>query len=66
MKSTFTCALLIGLLLTTIQAQDKPPKPEEAAAAERAQGVAETTITNAPSPAPKSDAAPDTNLLVAA
>ena len=66
MKSTFTCALLIGLLLTTIQAQDKPPKPEEAAAAERAQGAAETTITNAPSPAPKSDAAPDTNALATA
>ncbi len=64
MKSTLTFVLLIGLALATGRAQEKS-KSEATAATESAQSAAVTASTNAPSPAAKSDAAPDTNLLAA-
>lgn len=65
MKSPFTCVLLIGLLLMSGQAQDTPQKPQQTAAAEPAPGAAATAVTNAPSTAPQSEAAAETNLLAA-
>ena len=64
MKSTLTFVLLIGLALATGRAQEKS-KSEATAATESAQSAAVTASTNAPAPAAKWDAAPDTNLLAA-